>query len=214
MDAKQKLIGWDYFGDILRQKLTFPAGGFTHFDDRLAFYSYFPLIQHETDPELKTLWLRSLERSWEVKRIEAVPWFNFIYGALTGNDCEEDRAVDHLRGWPLDLLRHSYTNSHRDDLYPPKGYRVYARRPRPLNPREGEPNRWDGDFMRLDGTYGGRMVSDPSGWLDAYWMGRYYGFITAPATDDEALTTVPKRGLQLGADPYVGPARPKLWHEK
>ncbi|MCP4638839.1 MAG: hypothetical protein GY851_00325, partial [bacterium] len=30
MDAKQKLIGWNYFGDILRQKLTFPAGGFTH----------------------------------------------------------------------------------------------------------------------------------------------------------------------------------------
>jgi len=44
MAAKEQLIGWDYFGDILRQKLTFPAGAFTHFDDRLAFYAYFPLI--------------------------------------------------------------------------------------------------------------------------------------------------------------------------
>ena len=214
MDAKKQLIGWNYFGDILRQKLTFPAGAFTHFDDRLAFYAYFPLILHETDAELKTLWLRSLERSWEVKRIEAVPWFNFIYGALTGNDCETGRAVEHLRAWPLDLRRLSYTNSHRDDLYPPKGYREYARRPKPLTPRETEPNRWDGDFMRLDGTLDGKVVADPGGWLDAYWMGRYYGFITPPQTEDESLTTVPDRGLQLGAEPYAGPPRPKLWHEQ
>jgi len=212
--AKEQLIGWDYFGDILRQKLTFPAGYFTHFDDRLAFYAYFPLIQHETDAELKALWLRSLERSWEVKRIEAVPWFNFIYGALTGNDCEAGRAVAHLRECPLDLRKHSYANSHRDDLYPPKGYRMYAERPKPLSPRETAPNRWDGDFMRLDEAMGGRVVADPGGWLDAYWMGRYYGMITPPRTKDKDLTTVPKRGLQLGAEPYSGPARPKLRHER
>jgi hypothetical protein len=212
--AREQLIGWNYFNDIVRQKLTFPSGGFTHFDDRLAFYAYFPLIQHETDPELKSLWLRSLERSWEVKRIEAVPWFNLIYGAVTGNDCELDRAIAHLREWPLDLRRHSYTNSHRDDLHPPKGYRMYAERPKPLSPRETEPNRWDGDFMRLDGDGGGKIVADPGGWLDAYWMGRYYGMITAPRTDDPNLITVPKRGLQLGAKPYDGPPRPKLWHEQ
>ena len=212
-EARNRLIGWNYFDDILRQKLMFHPGYFTHFDDRLAFYAYFPLIQHETDAELKTLWLRSLERSWEVKRIEAVPWFNFIYGALTGNDCETRRAVDHLRAWPLDLRRHSYTNSHRDDLFPPKGCRVYAERRKPLTPREAEPNRWDGDFMRLDGTLGGAVVADPGGWLDAYWMGRYYGMITPPQTDDPALVAVPARGLQLGAIPYAGPPRPRLRHE-
>jgi hypothetical protein len=91
---------------------------------------------------------------------------------------------------------------------------VYGERPKPLNPRETEPNRWDGDFMRLDGVYGGGIVSDPSGWLDAYWMGRYYGMITAPTTDDPELTTVPTRGLKLGAEPYAGPPRPKLKHEQ
>jgi hypothetical protein len=45
-------------------------------------------------------------------------------------------------------------------------------------------------------------------------MGRYYGMITAPQTDDPNLTTVPERGLQLGAAPYAGPPRPKLKHEK
>lgn len=212
--AKQQLIGWNYFDDILRQKLTFHPGYFTHFDDRLAFYAYFPLILHETDPELKALWLRSLERSWEVKRIEGVPWFHIIYGALTGNDCELDRAVAHLREWPLDLRKHSYTNSHRDDLFTPNGYRMYSERPRPLSPRETCPERWDGDFMRLDGGGNGRVVADPGGWLDAYWMARYYRMITAPQTTDENLITVPKRGLQLGAKPYDGPPRPKLRHEQ
>ena len=212
--AKQFHLKQGYLPDVLRQKLTFHPGFFTRFDDRLAFYSYFPLVQYETDPELKALWLRSLERSWEIKRSEAVPWFNFIYGALTGNDCETDRAVDHLRGWPLDLRRHSYTNSHRDDLHMPDGYRVYSERPKPLNPRETEPNRWDGDFMRLDGTYAGKVVSDPGGWLDAYWMGRYYGMITAPQTDDKELTTVQERGIRQGAAPYSGPGRPQLSHER
>jgi len=214
MKAKQFHLEQGYLPDVLRQKLTFHPGFFTRFDDRLAFYSYFPLVQFETDPALKALWLRSLERSWEIKRSEAVPWFNFIYGALTGNDCETDRAVEHLRGWPLDLRRHSYTNSHRADLHMPAGYREYSERPKPLNPRETEPNRWDGDFMRLDGTYGGRIVSDPSGWLDAYWMGRYYGMITAPQTNDTNLTTVKERRLSLGAAPYSGPQRPLLWHEQ
>lgn len=212
--AKQFHLEQGYLRDILRQKLTFHPGFFTPFDDRLAFYSYFPLIQYETDPDLKSIWLRSLERSWEVKRSEAVPWFNFIYGAVTGNDCETSRAVDHLRGWPLDLRRWSFRNSHRDDLHMPDGYREYAERPRPMNPRETEPGRWDSNFMRLDGGSGGRAVADPGGWLDAYWMGRYYGMITAPQTDDPKLLTVPARNVQRGAAPYSGPPRPPLKHER
>jgi len=211
--GRQQLLEAGYLGDILRQKLTFHPGFFTHFDDRLAFYSYYSLVQYEQDPELMPVWRRSLERSWEVKRIEAVPWFNFIYGALTGNDCETDRAVNHLREWPLDLHKYTFNNSHRDDLYPPKGYRMYSERPMPMTPRETCPERWDGDFMRLDGGHNGAVVADPGGWLDAYWMGRYYGMITAPDTDDPELVSVPHRGLQLGAKPYDGPPRPKLKHE-
>ena len=65
----------------------------------------------------------------------------------------------------------------------------------------------------LDGGGGGASVADPGGWLDAYCMGRYYGLITPPHTDDPSLTTVPQRSLRLGAAPYSGPTRPKLWHE-
>ena len=31
--------------------------------------------------------------------MEHVAWFNFIYGAITGNDCEAEQAVKYLREW-------------------------------------------------------------------------------------------------------------------
>ena len=68
--------------------------------------------------------------------------------------------------------------------------------------------------MRLDAGNGGNVIADPGGWIEAYWMGRYFNMISAPKTNDPTLTTVPDRGLKFGAEPYSGPARPKLKHEK
>lgn len=208
VQAHKDLIELGYHRETLRQKLVFPPNDITHFDDRLAFFSYFPLLTHATDPHLRSIYMRSLERTWEVERIERNPWFNFIYGVVTGNECEEEQAVQSLRDWPLDLIDYSYWNSHRHDLHTPAGYTSYARVPRPLSPRETGPHRWDASF-HLDNGSGGNVVVDPSGWLDAYWMGRYYGLITGPETEEAALISVPKRNVQLGAEPYQGPARPE-----
>jgi len=68
--------------------------------------------------------------------MQQIPLFNFIYGALTGNDCEAPQAVKHLREWSLDLVNHSYHNSHRSDLTPRPGYVPYAGGTRPISPRE------------------------------------------------------------------------------
>jgi len=206
--AYRQLLDWGYHTHVLRQKLTFPPDAIFHSDDRLAFFVYYTILQYETDPELRSIYRRSFERSWEVERIEHIPWFNFIYGALTGNDCEVGQAVKHLREWPLDLVRYSFRNSHRHDLATRPGYVAYSGGTRALSPREIGPLRWSSDTLRYNGGAGGHAVVDPAGWLDAYWMGRYYGFITAPATDDPELTTVERRGLGLGAKPYDGPPRP------
>ena len=69
--------------------------------------------------------------------------------------------------------------------------------------------RWDHWDMQADGGTGGRDIVEPSGWLLAYWMGRYYGFIEAPAVNDPGLTTHPAdQGQARGAKPYSGPPRP------
>jgi hypothetical protein len=53
-------------------------------------------------------------------------------------------------------------------------------------------------------------VIDPAGWLDAYWMGRYYGYIRPPDAKDKTLTSVPADIERRGAAPYDGPPRPPL----
>ena len=210
----QQLLDWRYHEHTVRQKITFPPDDITTWDDRLAFLSYFSLIKYTEIDWLKALYRRSLERSWEVKRIEKHAWFNFLYGAMTGNDCEVEPAVRFLREWPLDMLSYSYQNSHRADLHPEPGYVPYAvgpgtDSPKQVSPRESEPRKLDGTMLRLDGGSGGNRSITPNTWLDAYWMGRYYGFIEAPDTDDPALLTLEERPLQQhGAAPYNGPPRP------
>ncbi|HOF40544.1 MAG TPA: hypothetical protein PLD73_10750, partial [Candidatus Hydrogenedentes bacterium] len=204
-----QLLQWRYHRYTVRQKLTFPPDQIVTWDDELAFRCYHPLLTYAQDPALRSVYLRSLERSWEVMRMQHVAFFNFIYGALTGNDCEEERAAQHLREWSLDTVNRSYTNSHRSDLHPEPGYVPYAGGTRAMSPRETEAMGGSRSALRLDGRDGGRAVTPPIGWLEDYWMGRYYGLIEAPAVSDPALISVEAGPLrQLGAAPYDGPPRP------
>jgi hypothetical protein len=52
-------------------------------------------------------------------------------------------------------------------------------------------------------------VTPPIGWLEDYWMGRYYGFIEAPKTQERELISIQPRTTQRkGAAHYEGPPRP------
>jgi len=206
--GKQQLLEWGYHKEVLRQKLVFPE--VTHFDDRLAWLAFHPLLTYERDPQLRSIYRRSLERSWEVKRVENMVWFNYIYGALTGNDMDNERCLKNLREWPLDCRSYTYVNSHRADLQVPRGYVNYIADWKCMSARDIGPVRWDHDFMQLDGGNGGQTVGDPSGFIDAYWMARYYGMILPPDVNDSRLLTVEKRGRTLGAKPYAGPPRPDV----
>ena len=142
--------------------------------------------------------------------MEQVAWYNFIYGAITGNDCEVEQAAKYLREFPLDLVSHSYRNSHRQDLATRPGYVPYGGGTRGLSPRETEGGRGARSALQYDGGSGGRSVTEPVCWLQDYWMGRYHGFIEAPTTKDRDLLTVPRRpGQPFGDEPYNGPPRPE-----
>ncbi|MBA4106258.1 MAG: hypothetical protein C0485_10910 [Pirellula sp.] len=209
--AYDQLVKLGYPDFTLRQRNTFPPDGVLHFLDELGLWSYANLLAYEQDPLLRGKYRRSLERSYELVRIEQNPWFNFVYGALTGNECEVEPAVKHLREWPLDLRVWSFQNSHRADLQTPPGYEANKAGIRAFSPRETEPMRWDHWTMQADGGSGSPDVIEPGAWLLAYWMGRYHGYITAPPTADPALLQVERTGrTDLGAKPYVGPPRPAL----
>ncbi|NOS71873.1 MAG: hypothetical protein HOP33_18325 [Verrucomicrobia bacterium] len=205
----EQLLKWRYHTYVLRQKMTFPPDSIATWDDELGFWCYYTLLTYARDPELRSIYLRSLERSWEVLRMQQLPFFNFVYGAFTGSDCEAPQAAQHLREWSLDLVNHNYHNSHRSDLSPQRGYVPYAGGTRAISPRESESKWGSRSALQYDGGENSHGVTPPIGWLEDYWMGRYYGFIEAPKTQDREATILPARSTKLrGAAPYNGPARP------
>jgi hypothetical protein len=114
-----------------------------------------------------------------------------------------------VREWPLDLVNHSYHNSHRADLSPHRGYVPYAGGTRAISPRESEAKWGDQSSLQFDGGADGKMVTPPIVWLEDYWMGRYYGFIEAPGMQDPELIAIKARSFKRqGAKSYEGPARP------
>ena len=216
-EAYEKLVQLGYPEYTLRQRSTAPPESVLHFEDQLAFWCYWNLLRLEPDAGLQALYRRGFERSYEVVRIEQQPWLNFVYAALTGESGELSVSVQQLRDWPLDLRVWSYRNSHRSDLRTPPGYSALKSVTgaggglRPFAAREREPMRWDGWMMQADGGTGGRDVVEPGGWLLAYWMGRYHGFIAAPTVTDAALIDVrPGEVPTGGARPYEGPPRPAV----
>jgi len=205
----EQLLKWRYHTYTVRQRVTFPPDQLAPWDDELAFFCYHPLLRYAKDPELRSIYLRSLERTWEILRRHQLPFFNFSYGALTGNDCEAPQAVKHLREWSLDLVNHSYRNSHRSDLAAPHGHVPYSGGGRVISPRESEAKWGDRSPLQYDGGENGKAVTPPVGWLEDYWMGRYYGFIEAPEKlDPEAVSVSNQAKSPRGAAPYAGPPRP------
>ena len=147
--------------------------------------------------------------------MQQVPYFNFIYGALTGNDCEAPEAVRHLREWPLDLVNHSYRNSHRADLGPRRGYVSYAKGTRAISPREAEATWSTSSAIDYDGGEGGRRVTPPIGgsWTTGW------AAITASSKRRRRPIRRPRpsrRGPRTRrvAAPYAGPPRPPGKWEK
>ncbi len=207
----KQLVGYGYAENTIRQKNTFPPSTLAPWDDNLAFESYNTLLRYTTDPQLRSIYLRSLERSWEVKKMEHIPWFNFSYGALSGNDCEVEQSIKHLREWTLDCGEYNYRNSLRDDLFVEPGYTSYEGGLKAMSPRETSVKSGSRRAIDLDGGNNGNVIKEPTGFLRDYWMGRYHGFIQAPTTTDPGLLTVPKANDgPHGAKPYDGPDMPEF----
>jgi hypothetical protein len=77
--AYNELISKHHYHLLARnQKINYPDH-VNHSDDELAFLSYYPLLNYETDPKLRGVYVQSLDRSWQVKRPERNPLWKFIY---------------------------------------------------------------------------------------------------------------------------------------
>ncbi len=161
------------------QKITVP-GHINHSDDELAFLSYYPLLQYETDAELRKVYVQSLERAWQIERPERNPLWNFIYAAGSGSQeydyVESKRTLQEI---PMEQIEWTVTNSHRHDVpIDTLADRFNRKQALIVLPYDELPmSKWNGNPYRLDGGNGGRGEDDGAYFLLPYWMGRYHKLI-------------------------------------
>ncbi len=185
-----------YAANTVFQKHTWPLEMVNHSDDELAFLSYYPLMIHEQDAELRKFYLASIRRTWSVERAEHSPLFNFIYGAalqangwttptkrpdallIEPTDYDRDECIAWFRDVPSDTTHWTIRNSGRNDLGPLTPNRFGRLTSRILLPVSERPvMRWNGDPYQLDGGSDGGYRDDGAAILLPYWMGRYHRLI-------------------------------------
>jgi hypothetical protein len=178
--AYQELITKHRYHLLTRnQKINYP-GHVNHSDDELAFLSYYPLLNYETNPKLREIYIQSLERSWRVERPERNPLWNFIYAVGSGQkEFDRDDAIRTLREIPMDQISWTVTNSHRRDVpMDMLADRFNRKQALIVLPYDELPmSKWNGNPYRVDGGNDGRSEGDGVYFLLPYWMGRYHKLI-------------------------------------
>ncbi len=183
LDAYHELIAKHRYHLLTRnQKINVP-GHVNHSDDELAFLSYYPLLNYETDPKLREIYLQSLDRSWQIERPERNPLWNFIYAAGSGNT-QWDKfdlaaSLRTLHEIPMDQISWTVINSHRLDLpFDPDDHRFGKGQSVIVLPYDELPvPKWNSNPYRLDGGNGGRSEGDGVYFLLPFWMGRHHKLI-------------------------------------
>lgn len=171
--AYRELIDkYHYHLNTISQKIL-PPGSVNHSDDELAFLAYYPLLLYEDDPRLLAVYLKSIERSWQIERPERSPFFNFVYGAATKADFDLEESIEELKGMSPDLLDWGVSNYQRSDVQA----KLAAGEIFTLPFENRNMRRWNANPYNLDWGGGGYSEGDGAYFLMPYWMGRYHGFI-------------------------------------
>lgn len=199
----RELVSRFHYGlNTLEQKRTF-LGEASSIDDNLGFHAYVPLLLYETDPDLRALYMMSLEHHWQFERRERSPLWNAIYGALTGRLCDVEAAVRTLAEMPLDFIHWKIVNSDRADTsFHPElvrhGYRLLEE---PLPYEERPMHRWDKTPYICD-SGDGLLLEDGTVYLHPYWLARYWKLIDeadARMIDQPAAERAGGRNLPIRA---------------
>lgn len=182
--------------NTVHQKHAWPPEFVNHSDDELAFLAYYPLLILERDPQLRTIYLASIKRSWRSERLERSPFFNLIYGAslqastwtdpskrpdgaiVDPAEYDHDECVAWFRDVPQDTIQWTVDNSDRQDIGPLVTNRFRRLRAQIVLPVSERPvMKWNGDPYSVDGGNDGHGRDDGAAILLPYWMGRYHRLI-------------------------------------
>ena len=179
--AYDDLIRTHKYHLLLRNQKVMVPGRINHSDDELAFLSFYPLLRHETDPGLLTVYRDGLERSWQIERPERNPLWNFIYAAGTGaGEFDLAESLRTLREIPMDQIKWTVRNSHRLDVpHDPLADRFERPQALFVLPYDELPvSKWNANPYVLAGGSGGFSEDDGVYFLLPYWLGRYHRLLS------------------------------------
>jgi len=197
-----------YDTNAMIYKIHRGLGSGNHSDDEMAFMAYYNLVKYTQNKALRERMLLSFFSAWTNEQPEMNPLFNFAYAAFGNGAIYSDQWGTHsltpwdgwledsmasLRGFPLDRLNWSSTNSHRLDVvrlprqnsvvditdtrWGQVGYLVNGKVLPVENRHFGH---WNTNPWKLDYGGDGRQLASGTVFLLPYYMGLYHGFIEEP----------------------------------
>jgi hypothetical protein len=114
---------------------------------------------------------------WEIERNERCPLWNFFFVSTGAKEYGLEDALWTLRGFPLDMIDWSVSNSHRRDITKLGPNFRFQELQELLPPDERRITRWNSQPFVLDGGNGGQIELAGDDLLLPYWMGRYLKLI-------------------------------------
>lgn len=203
-DAFEYLIRDKHFAmNLMQYKIL--DGHLLHIDDNHDFLMISLLMRYVDDPKLRSVFAMGLTHHWDDEKAEHNAFFNFVYGACTGEQCDIETSVDELADYPMDQILWTLYNSWRDldwDMRPtevgmiPQLYHPLPAHERRINSCDS--NRFIADsgiageaerlFMKSDdptaftmfpgtGDDHGMYLMACTNYTHPYWFARYYGLI-------------------------------------
>jgi hypothetical protein len=153
----------------------------THIEDELLSLVYPNAVTYALTPALKKLMQTSMRNWHPTVKGDHIPLYDFVYNRYSGDRVPLDKAVEQLRDWPLDHIEWTVDNRWREDMERDLTPGTDEMRLKRLPPRsEMGLTMFDQEPYKMVIGRNGEREDRPNDWLMAYWMGRYYGFISAP----------------------------------
>lgn len=203
-DAFEYLIKDKHFAmNLMQYKIL--DGHLLHIDDNHDFLMISLLMRYVEDPKLRSVFAMGLTHHWDDEKAEHNAFFNFVYGACTGEQCDIETSIDELADYPMDQILWTLYNSWRDldwDMRPtevgmiPQLYHPLPAHERRINSCDS--NRFIADsgiageaehlFTKSDdptaftmfpgtGDDHGMYLMACTNYTHPYWFARYYGLI-------------------------------------
>ncbi|HWK07441.1 MAG TPA: hypothetical protein VNS58_27605 [Puia sp.] len=169
------------------------SGGWNNSDDEMYFLAYWGLYPYALDTSLQGQYREAIRDHWNYKRSAKDGLWNLCYGVLTGaKEFDLEPTIWELKKMPLDLIDWSTHNSDRKDLVF-IGPNIREQPTRDVLPPDERPqNKHNRNLFDLDdnGGNGGAELGGGDVYLLPYWMGRYFGAISAPI--DNQTSSLPE----------------------